>query len=424
MMHRTGRMTRRRFLQGAAAAAAPVVIPASALGQEGRPAPSGRIVMGGIGVGGQGRGDLGAFRGMGDVQIIAVCDPSQKNAEQAKAECEGGGKNSCAILKDFRELCARKDIDAVLIATPDHWHALAVCEAAKGGKDIYCEKPMSLTVREARTMVKVVRKYERVFQTGSQQRSSEEFIKACELVCNGRIGKVISIHVNVGGPSGDRTFPGQPVPPGFDFDLWLGQAPQREYHPDVVSPGGWRGIRDFSGGGMTDWGAHHFDIAQWAMGMDESGPVEVNPPQGKDYKTLTYKYANGTLLYHGEAMAPEGKVNGVLFIGDKGRIEVNRGYFKATPEEIEKAAAGPNDIKLFRSPGHHRNFIDCVKKREKPVCDVEIGCRSVTVCHLGNIAYWTRKPFGWDPKKEMILGNDKAAEWLDRPKRAPWKLAT
>jgi predicted dehydrogenase len=188
------------------------------------------------------------------------------------------------------------------------------------------------------------------------------------------------------------------------------RPPHNEHFPN------WRGYRDYSGGGMTDWGAHHFDIAQWGMGMDESGPVEIIPPDGKDVKLLTYKYASGVTMYHG------GGANGVLFTGTKGKVEVNRGYIKSWPESLLQTRLGPCDVRLYQSPGHHQDFFNCIRNRTRPICDVEIGCRSVTVCHLGNIAYWLNRPLKWDPVKEQILGDDEAARMLDRPKRAPWHL--
>lgn len=429
------RVSRREFIKRAttAAVAAPYVISASAIGGEARPAPSNRIAMACIGIGNMGSGNLQSFLGHGDVQMVAVCDVDRRKREQARSRVDShyaaarssGTYKGCLEFADFRELAARDDIDAVMIAVPDHWHALISIECAKHGKDIYCEKPLSLTIREARAMVNAVRRYGRVFQTGSQQRSDGNFRFACELVRNGRIGKVKAVYVNVGGPSSDLIFPEQPVPEGFDWNMWLGPAPWRPYNAEACSGdygGGWRRVRDFSGGGMTDWGAHHFDIAQWGLGMDESGPVEIIPPDGKEYRCLTYKYANGVVMYHTGHAEGHGNVNGVLFVGTDGKVEVNRGYLKTWPEELAKQPIGPNEINLYKSPGHHADFLQCVKSRKRPICDVEIGCRSVTVCHLGNIAYWIKRKIRWDPVKEEIIGDEGASRWLDRPKRAPWRL--
>ncbi len=405
------------------AAVAPTVLTVT----KGRAAPSERITMGCIGVGNMGKGNLGAFLGRGDVQIVAIADVKaweregqKKRVEAHYANQTGRDYKGCAVYNDFRELLARDDIDAVMIATPDHWHALVAIEAARQGKDMYCEKPMTLTQREARALANAIRRYGRVFQTGSQQRSSGEFRQACELIRNGRIGRVERINVDVGGPSRECWFPTQPIPDGLDWEMWLGPAPWAPYNEERGSGsygGGWRQVRDYSGGGMTDWGAHHFDIAQWALGMDQSGPVEVHAPDGADYPRLTFLYANGVRMEHGGGMG-----NGVLFHGTEGRLFVTRGKLQTWPETIQQEPLGANDVRLFKSPGHHANFIDCVRTRQRPICDVEIGCRSVTVCHLGNIAYWTRTAFHWDPVKEEIPDNAAAARWLDRPRRGPWQL--
>jgi len=302
--------------------------------------------------------------------------------------------------------------------TPVHWHAIIALAAARAGKDIYSEKPLSLTVNEAWAMVDGVRRYGRVFQTGSQQRSNIKFRYACELVRNERIGKLKTVHVNVGPPSQEKYLPEEPIPEGFDWNRWLGPAPLQPYNSERCSgrySGGWRHIRDYSGGKMTDWGAHHFDIVQWALGMDGSGPVEIYPPDGKDHKSLTYKYANGVTMSLGDA-------NGILFTGTKGKVEVNRGYLRTWPDSIGKEPIGPNDVRLYDSPDHIQNWIDCVRSRKTPICDVAIGASSVTVCHIGNIASWLGRPLKWNPDKRVFIGDEEANRWLDRPYRAPWSL--
>ena len=423
-------LTRRRFLQNTVVVgAAPYLLTQNALtrrawAKEKGVAPNERLTLGHIGVGSQGSGLLGRFVGDASVQVLAVCDVDTTRREAAKARVEAqyaeatksGSYKGFAAYNDFRDVLARDDIDAVVIATPDHWHAIIAIEAAKAGKDIFCEKPLSLTVAEARAMANATRRYGRVFQTGSMQRSMREFRIAAELVRNGRIGSIQTIHVNVGPTSSERYLPEQPIPAGFDWDMWLGPAPYMPFNAERVSFMGWRGTRDYSGGQMTDWGAHHFDIAQWALGMDGSGPIKITPPNGKDVPMLTYEYANGVKMFHG------GDVNGILFTGSEGKIEVNRGHFKTWPDEIGTTPLGSDDIHLEESRDHYANWLDCVKTRRKPIADVEIGCRSATVCHLGNIAYWTNQSFGWDPVSEKIIGNEQAARWLDRPKRAPWRL--
>ena len=420
-------ITRREVLKaGAAALAAPYFVPASVLGRGARVAVSERVTLGIIGVGNMGGGHLSAFLGMPEVQVVAICDVDAIKREDAcrKVEEQYGGETTagtftgCDTYNEFEELLARSDIDAVLIAVPDHWHAIVAIAACKAGKDVYCEKPLALTIRQAEEMVQAARRYATVFQTGSQQRSSDNFRYACELVRNGRIGKLITVNVGVAGPSSERYLPEEPVRPGLDWHRWLGPAPWQPYNAERCSgsySGGWRLIRDYSGGMMTDWGAHHFDIAQWGMGMDGSGPIEINPHGGDDHDTLEYRYASGVIMYRGGA-------NGILFTGTEGKLEVNRGYLKTWPEEIGKEPIGSNELHLYESPGHRQDWLNCIRTRRLPICDVAIGCSSVTVCHLGNIAYWLDRPIRWDPQEQEIIGDEAAGRWLDRPKRAPWRL--
>jgi predicted dehydrogenase len=434
-MSKRNSVSRRQFLKGAAAAAAaaavgPYFITSQALGGAGRASASNRLTVAHIGIGNRGRDHFNDMLGRGDGQIVAVCDVKKtvrddmQNRVNTKyaADRTAGTYKGCDAYNDYRELLPRTDIDSVVIGVPPHWHAIIAIDSARAGKDIYCEKPMALTIRQARAMVNAVRRYGRVFQNGSQQRSDDRFRKACELVRNGRIGTVKSIYVNVAGPSTEKQFTEQPVPAGFDWNMWLGPAPWSPYNAERCSGdygGGWRFVRDYSGGMMCDWGAHHYDIAQWGLGMDNSGPVEINPPDGKDYRTLTYKYANGTVMYHG---AKPGGSKGIYFVGSKGDVEVDRGYFKSYPDAIGNVPIGPTDINLYKSNNHMSDWMSCIRTRRRPICDVEIGCRTVTVCHLGNIAYWTGRPFKWDPVKEEIIGDAEAARWLDRPMRAPWRL--
>jgi len=437
-------VSRRSFLKktaGAASAAAlfPYLVPGSALGAEGTP-PSERLTMAFIGLGKQMGGHISAFLNRDSCQVVALCDVESIRLDRKKAEVEKfyadrngqGAYPGCAVYKDFREIAARDDIDAVVIATPDHWHALTSLAMMASGKDVYCEKPLTLTIAEGKLMRQTARMYGRVFQTGSQQRSDREFRIACELVRNGRIGKVHTVNVNVGGPSVECHLPGEPVPDGLDWDFWLGPAPWRPYnaiiapHIDVPGYPNFRLYRDYSGGGMTDWGAHHFDIAQWGLGMDGSGPVEIIPPNGRDVDRLTYKYANGVVMHHGGGA--EGA--GVEFIGDAGRVMVNRGYLKTDPAGLELEPLGSADVRLYESPGHHDDWLRCIATRSKPICDVAIGHSSASVCHLGNIAYWIKRPLRWDPDREVFLRWDNPAELdaeanrlLQRPMRSPWKLA-
>jgi predicted dehydrogenase len=424
-------------MKGAAATAAlPILMHGTGHSKEKKPAHD-RLTMAFIGMGTQMGGHLGYFLGQKDVQVLAVCDVDTTRRDHAKKivedkygkDIKSGIYKGCDAYVDFHEITGRKDIDAVVIATPDHWHTIPAVEACKAGKDIYCEKPLTLTIHEGKLLVDAVRKYERVFQTGSQQRSEEGFRKACELVRNGRIGQVKTVYVNVGGPSKPCDLPEEKDEPGLDWDRWLGPAPKRGYN-SVLSPRGvhghfpaWRNYREYSGGMMTDWGAHHFDIAQWGLGMDESGPVLIIPPDdAKAEKGLRYVYVGGTEVIHTDKDDKGKEVNGVTFVGSEGRIYVNRGYLASSPDEIIKQPLGDKDVHLTKSPGHQRNWLDCVKSRKKPICDVEVGARSVTVCHLGNLAYWNHRKLKWDPKEWHFVDDEEANKWLDRKRREGFQL--
>ena len=409
-------ITRRRFLSGATAAAfgVPLVVRASAWGAGRALPPSERITLGAIGFGARGRGVFGDLTRRGGVQALAVCDVLEARLQPA-------ADKGLAVYQDFRELLSRDDLDAVVITSPSHWKPLHTIAAAKAGKDVFCEKPMSLGVRDGRAMVTSVRRYGRVFQHGTQQRSSSEFLFACEMVRSGRIGELKSATVYVGGPPQECSLPAQPVPPGIDWDMWLGPAPWRPFHANIClrDCGGWEGLRDYSGGGMTGWGSHHFDIAQWGLAADQTGPLEIIPPDGKDVKHLTYKYAGGAVVYHAGVM----DTWAVLFEGTEGKIAVNRGTLQTWPESLAQKPIGPQEVHLYRSPGHTANFLDCIRTRQEPICDVEIGHRTMTVCHLGNIAYQVRRPLRWDPAKEEFIGDPDADRLLDRARREPWSLS-
>lgn len=427
------RIKRRDFLKGTLlaglAAGFPALVPSSVLGAN---APSRRITLGFIGMGMQAGGYLlGQFMRRDDVQVLAVCDVESKRREACKARVDkqygdaaaSGTSRGCTIYSDFRELLARPDIDAVVIATPDHWHALMVIEACRQGKDVYCEKPLSLTIQEAKLMVEAARRHGRVVQTGSMQRSDARFRLACEMVRSGRIGDVHSVYVNVGATSDPCFLPAEPVFDTLDWNSWLGPAPLRPYNA-ILCPDhtrtypDWRLYRDYSGGMMTDWGAHHFDIAQWGLGMDESGPVEIVPPDGKDVQYLTYRYSNGVKMYH----TGKFKKIGVEFIGARGRVMVNRGYLETAPGDILKEPLRPDEVHLHNSNDHQADWLECIRSRRKPICDVAIGARSATVCHLGNIAYWTKRPVRWDPVKQCITGDEMQSVLMTRSYREPWIL--
>jgi predicted dehydrogenase len=416
--------------------AAPWVVPASVLGTQDKAAPSQRLTIGFIGTGTMGYNHVKGLVGEKSVQILAVCDVDQDRREfNQKAVEKGYSKDTeykgCAVYNDYHELLARKDIDAVVIAAPDHWHAAIALEAMKAGKDVYCEKPLTLTIHEAKTLIDATRKLGRVFQTGSQQRSDWEFQVAVNMVRKGVIGKLKQIIVDVGGPSKPCDLPEEEMQPGLDWERWLGQAPQRPYN-SVLSPRGvhthfpaWRNYREYSGGMMTDWGAHHFDIAQWMLGMDQSGPIEIIPPEDpKKDRGLKYVYASGVELIHG----PSG---GVRAIGEEGEILVNRGKLESKPESLTAKYRGEKGIKAPQVPdeflptrpvSHKRNWLECIKTRQRPICDVEVGARSVTVCHLGNLAYWNRRKLKWDPEKWEFPGDAEANGWRTRERREGYTL--
>ncbi|MHC4655519.1 MAG: Gfo/Idh/MocA family protein [Planctomycetota bacterium] len=400
-------ITRRDFLQkGAAAAlAAPLFINSRVFGA------NDRIVMGCVGMGGQGRGDMGGFMGFGDVRVVAVCDVVDDHLNQAKSRVDGKyGNKDCKAYKDFRDVVARDDIDVIFIGTPDHWHAIISIAAMKNGKDVYCEKPETLTVREGREMTKVARRFGRVFSGGSQ-RVWGDYNWFHRMIYGGRIGQVQEAWVNVGGPSGPCDHAHQPTPAGVDWDMWLGPAPWRPYHPRLIR-GGFRPFRDYSGGGMTDWGCHTFGGALFGCNLHRTGPVEIIPPDGKDVKNLTYVFENGVKIYHG------GGWGGILtFKGTEGEIG-QRGDRSGKKES-------PPNIHIPNYKGHggiFGDFLHCVRTREKPFRDIEIAHRTATHSHLGNIAYWLNRPLKWDPAREEIIGDPEASRWLDRTKREPWSL--
>ncbi len=442
MIKHRGSIRRRSFLKTIAiAGAAPLILRSGLWAAE--TAPSNQITLGFIGQGTQGRGLLGGFLNRDDTRVLAVCDVDSTRREHAKSTVEehykdattAGTYKGCATYNDFRELLARKDIDAVVIATPDHWHALIAIAAARAHKDIYCEKPMAHTILEGRAMVKAVRSHGRIFQVGSMQRSAHEFRAACELVRNGVIGTVSKAEVAVGGPPKFCDLPGQPDEPGLDWNFWLGPAPMRPYS-SILSPRGvhknfpdWRNYREYAAGMVGDWGAHHFDIVQWAFGFDETGPIEILPVADFNAKHgVRLRYANGLEVTHIDG-------NGITFYGDKGKIYVNRGKFKLwigdelKAEEADscelalKQYLPPNAVRLYKSTNHLSDWLNSVHTRKPPICDVETGQRTATVCNLVNLAYFHGLPMKWDPKTERFTGENGEKEWLGREYRKPWRLA-
>jgi hypothetical protein len=431
-MNRTN-LTRRSLLKRTAAAGAGIALPylvrPCALGRAGNVAASERITLGMIGTGSHGRDmNLKTFLTLDDAHVVAVCDVVREQREIAREMVNKKyGNKDCAVYGDFREVLARTDIDAVMISTPDHWHVPISIAAAKAGKDVECEKP-TLTIEQGRQLVETMKRYNRVFQWSTEDRSVDVYHRMCELVRNGRIGKIHTIKVEL--PSGpDR--PGNPqpmpVPDGFDYDLWLGPAPWAPYTKDRCLYD-FRWILDYSGGELTDWGAHLLDGAQWGNDTEHTGPVEV---EGKGvfwneglYNTakefhIEYTYANGVKLF------VDSGTPSLRFEGSDGWIG-NRGWrapLQAQPASILDSVIGPNEVHLFTCPqGEQRNFLDCVKSRQECYFPPEIGQRCFTIAHIGNIAMILGRKLRWDPDREQFVNDDEANRMLGRAMRSPWHL--
>ena len=422
---------RRKFLQQATGASlAFTIVPRFVLGGRGWTAPSDMIQIGFIGTGKQGRGLLNAFADKARVVAGSDADAQKLALFRSLTEKAYAGMGATSGFKgfreykDFKELLAQKDIDAVVIATPDHWHAVHTVMAANAGKHVYCEKPLAHSIEEGRAMVNAMKKNKRILQTGSMQRSWENFRKACELVRNGYLGPIKEVLVNVGEAGLPCDLPEQPKPAAVDWEAWVGPAP---FHPfnAVLSPPveedvfpNWRKYKEYGGGALSDWGAHMFDIAQWGLGMDHTGPVKFIPPAGNGLRGLQMVYANGIVLKHEDF----GRNYGVRFIGEKGTIDISREYFDSNPATIATAALQPNDTRLYNSPDHYFDWLNAIKSGKQPICDAETGHRTSSVCCLANIAYWLRQPFDWDPVKEKVTNNEAAQALTKANIRTPWKL--
>lgn len=475
----TGNLSRRGFLTrsvaGLAAAGLPlwyaheIVADAQekAAQQPRRIGPNDRIVMAAIGTGTNRthrgtrplRGERGYHimrdaMGQNGVQMIATCDVDRPNAEFAAntvRTAARGGSRECQILTDFRELLRNRDIDAVTIGTPDHWHAIIAIAAMKAGKDVYCEKPLTLTLDEGKALVRVSNETRRVLQTGSQQRSDARFRLACELVRNNRIGRVRRVTTMIGTNPVGGPFAEERPPQGLDWNFWLGRTPEAPYTTNRCHYN-FRWWYQYSGGKMTDWGAHHNDIAQWGLGMDESGPISVQgrgamPSDNRmSYNChptfeVTYVYGNGTNGGAGTQLVCRSEPprdfparngarphdNGILFEGEDGKwIFVNRGTIIASDRRLIEEALPQNATRLPVSTNHMGNFIQCVRSRQQPICNPTVGHRSVSVCHLGNIAtrFFAGQTLTWDPREQRFTGEraQQANTHLERPYRAPWRL--
>ena len=442
-MKKTNVITRRQFIKGSVVAAtdffAPTIVPASVFGAD---APSNRITIGFIGVGRMGMDDLREILGFKEAQVVAVCDVDANRVKYAQKTVDdhyrrqgsSGSYKGCRTYGDFRDLVEQADIDAVSIATPDHWHVLPSIAAARAGKDIFLQKPLTLTIQEGRVLSDTVRRYNRVFQVGSQQRSDSRFRQACELVRNGRIGRLHTVKVGFGTDPGTGVEPPMPVPDGLNYDTWLGPAPWAAYTEKRVHPQngydrpGWLRIADYGAGMITGWGAHHNDIAQWGLGTEYSGPVEIQgqaeyPKDGLwdvhgDF-SIEYAYANGV-----KVICADEKKNksGITFEGAEGWVYVTRGLIDAQPKSLLSSAIGVNEIQLYKSNNHKANWLECIKSRAETIAPVEIAHRSCTVCLLGDIAMRLGRKLKWDPDKEQFIGDEQANRMLWRPMRSPWRL--
>ncbi|MEP6756859.1 MAG: Gfo/Idh/MocA family oxidoreductase [Chthonomonadales bacterium] len=428
-------MNRRDFLKTSVAASAGVslftIIPASAMGRGGKIAPSNRITLGCVGVGGQGNSNLDAFLNEQDCQVIAVCDVDKNHLRDTKGKVDRRYRNTdCSPYADFRELIARKDIDAISLCTPDHWHAVPAVLAASSGKDIFGEKPISHCLAEGRAMSDAVSKHSRIWQTGSWQRSVENFRMGCELVRNGRIGKIVKVEVGLptGSPCGPVEF--KDAPPELDYNFWVGPSRMMPYC-DMRTHWNWRWQLDFGGGQMMDWIGHHLDIAHWGMDTDNTGPIEIEgqgnyPDTGIWDAATTYhficKYRNGVELHVANG-GNAGIRGGTKWIGENGNwVWVDRGGFDANPKSLLAEKIGPDEHQLFRSPGHHRNFLDCVKSRQTTLAPAETAHRSASVGHLGQIAMQLGRKLHWNPDNETFAGDPAATRMLSTPMRSPWHV--
>ncbi len=443
------KLSRRHFLKQIGVLGAvvgfPTIIPSSVLGRNGYVAPSNRIVMGSIGLGGMGTGNTNTLLGKSNVQLVALCDPCRRSnlygydhkgtfgwepmkerIEKRYSERYGKDYKGCDIYTDFRELIARKDIDAITTATPDHWHALIAIAAIRSGKDVFGEKPLTRRVTEGRALVNAVKEYGRVWQTGSWQRSSGHFLRVCELVRNGYVGKVHTVKIGLPANNYLAPVPSEPIPDGFDWEMWLGPAPHADYcHHRAFTT--WRFISDYSHGKIGDWGAHHVDTMHWALGYDFSGPVSIRPVKIVWPKDGLFDHPTH---YTMEAIYPRGEKvlisdeykNGIEFFSDKGRMFVDRSGVESDPKTIWREQVKIGDTRLYRSTDHMDNFLDCVRNRRASATQIEIAHGSNAVTLLGEIAYRVGREIKWDPKTETIANDSQATALLSPTYRAPWTM--
>lgn len=426
-------MKRRDFIRSSAVALAGLtILPRHVLGGTAFTAPSDQINLGIIGCGAQGRWTLAPeFARRANLIAAADCESRQLQAAQEIIEAEttkakGQAYKGFKKYADYHELLDRKDIDGVIIATPDHWHAVQSIEACRAGKDVYVEKPMAHSIEEGRAMADAVARYNRVLQVGNMQRSWRNFRHACELVRNGYIGEIKEIKVSIGPPPVKYDLPAQPVPKGLDWEMWVGPAPMNVYNEELAPPmerntfPNWRNYKEYGGGMICDWGAHMFDIAQWAMGMDNSAPIEYIPADERTLTTLTMCYANGTIMTHESFRKADG--NAVRFIGSDGVIDISRSFLDTIPAKLQDHVIGENEIHLYKSDDHYADFLNSMKTRQQPLSTVEIGHRTSSLCHIVNLCYEFDRKLTWNPEKEEFFLDNEANRRRGNAIRAPYSL--
>ena len=432
-------INRRQFLKRAAVTAAggvafPYFVPSSSLGKAGSVAASNRIVMGCIGTGGQGKHNTRALIQHADVQFVAVCDVRAERQQEGKEIVDKHyGNKGCATYNDFRDLLAREDIDAVIIAPPDHWHALMAVAAARAGKDMYCEKPLGVAVVEGQAIRDAVRRYGRVFQTGTQQRSDYKFRFACELAVNGYLGKIHTVKVAAPGPEYKRVYRKppveEPIPSGLDYDMYIGPAPMKPYNGGRLAWPDWYLIWDYCAGFIVNWGVHHLDIANWGCPTVGREACEVKCTGSYRDDGLTdnindwqaeFNYESGLRMTHTDTGNPNKQ--GCRFEGDKGWVHVNRGGIWAEPASLLKAKIKPGEIRLGESGSHHTDFLNCVRTRQDPIAPVEAGHKASWLGLVPEIACRLKRRLKWDPATERFVGDSEANKMLARPMRSPWRL--
>ena len=427
-MRRISSFSRRHFLTSSLAAAggifaAPQIVRAQTLGNAAKTAANSRIGMGFIGIGLISDGHLRTFAAMKECQPIAVCDVRASHLQQGVNTLDGAGFHDIKATANYEEIIANPAIDAVCIITPDHWHAAMAIAAMKAGKDVFVEKPISLTVEEGKAMIEAEKKYGRIVQVGSQQRSSTHFRIAANLVRNGLIGEVKEVYCQLG------EFPQPPeheeikrVPDGFDYDRWLGPAPFHEYSDHRVLGnygGGWRCYWDYGGRKFGDIGAHHYDIVQWALGRDDTGPVEFIPLGYEGAEHHHYRYADGITVWRDKKPDHDHMIR---FIGTEGEVHVSRGRIASLPEGLVRHQFKDDDVLVQESNDHRKNFVDSILSREPTICPANVGHRSATICHLAAIAQRLERPFRWDPVAEQVTDDAEAMAMQDRTRRDGYAL--